>query len=84
MAKAKHMVLLVFSDNELYDNNSDKPIDPNHYMFEEDMSMKSRHPDPNIIVCYTGMKPENKASNEQDVLMLKLFCEKTNGKFICP
>ena len=83
-AKAKHMVLLVFSDNELYDNNSDKPIDPNHYMFEEDMSMKSRHPDPNIIVCYTGMKPENKASNEQDVLMLKLFCEKTNGKFIRP
>ena len=38
--------------------------------FRESKLMKSRHPDPNIIVCYTGMKPENKASNEQDVLML--------------
>ena len=83
-AKARYMALLIFSDNELYDNNTDKPIDPDHYTFEEDMAMKSKDPDPNIIVCYASMKPENKASNEQDVLMLRLLCEKSKGMFIRP
>ena len=78
-ANAKNMALLIFSDNELYNNATNMPIDPEHYTFEEDIAMKSNHPDPNMIVCYACMKPENKTSNELDNLILKHFCEQTKG-----
>ena len=81
---AKHMALLIFSKNKLYDNATNMPIDPQHYTFEEDMAMKSEHPDPNIIVCYANMQPEGKASNEQDVMILKHLCEQTKGVFMWP
>lgn len=81
---AKHMALLIFSDNELYDNATDMPIDPDHYMFEEDMAMISNNPNPDMIVCYASMKQENKASNDQEVLILKHLCEQSKGIFMRP
>ena len=83
-AKAKHMALLIFSDSELYDENTDKPIDPNHYIYEEEIAMKSSNPSPNLIVCYASMKLEGQASNEQDNLILKHLCEQTKGLFLQP
>ena len=83
-ANAKNMALLIFSDNELYNNATNMPIDPEHYTFEEDIAMKSNHPDPNMIVCYASMKPENKTSNELDNLILKHFCEQTKGLYMQP
>ena len=83
-ANARHMALLVFSDNELYNNNTDMPIDPDHYALEEDIVTKSNHPDPNIVVCYASMKPDGKTSNEQDILVLKHLCEQSQGVFMHP
>ena len=83
-ADAKHMALLIFSDNELYNNATDMPIDPEHYTFEEEIAAKSNNPDPNLIVCYASMKQEGKASNEQDILILKHLCEQSKGLFMKP
>ncbi len=81
-AKARHMALLIFSDNEVYDNDSDRPIDHDHYKFVEDLAQKSAHPDPNMIVCYAFNKPSGQETGEQDILMLKHLCEQTNGIFM--
>ena len=82
--KARHMALLVFSNDELYDNATNMPIDPDHYTFEEDMAMISEHPDPNIIVCYASLKTESKAPADHDVLILKHLCKQTKGMFMQP
>lgn len=83
-SKAKHMALLIFSDDELYDNATNMPFDPEHYTFEEDMATKSKNPDPNIIVCYTSVKPESKAPSEHDVMVLKHLCKQSRGIFMQP
>ena len=78
---SKHMALLIFSDNEVYDNATNKPIDPDHFMYEENLTLRSEHPAKNMLVCYVGYSAD-KDANEQDVQVIKLLCERTNGVFM--
>ena len=83
-ANAKRMALLTFSDSEVYDNNTNMPIDPDHYTFEEEMAQRGNHPDPNMTVCYAGMNTSSQDANSQDILVLKHFCHMTNGIYMRP
>ena len=83
-ANAKRMALLTFSDSEVYDNNTNMPIDPDHYTFEEEMAQRGNHPDPNMTVCYASMNTSSQDANSQDILVLKHFCHMTNGIYMRP
>ena len=83
-SNAKRMVLLTFSDSEVYDNNTNMPVDPDHYTFEEEMAQRGNHPDPNMVVCYAGMNTAPQDPNSQDILILKRFCHMTNGIYMRP
>ncbi len=83
-ANAKRMTLLTFSDSEVYDNNTNMPIDPDHYTFEEEMAQRGNHPDPNMTVCYASMNTAKNDPSSQDILILKRFCHMTNGIYMRP
>lgn len=76
-AEAKNKALLIFSDSKVYNNATDKPFDPDHYIYEEYLAQKSNHPAPNMMVSYVN-NTTNKSA-EQDILVLKHLCEQTKG-----
>lgn len=81
-ANVKHMALLILSDNEIYNNATDMPFDPDHYVYEIDMAQKSEQPSPDIMVCYANTKQKDQEKGEQDILVLKHLCEQTKGIFM--
>ena len=83
-ATAKHMALLIFSDNEIYNNATDRPIDPEHYIYETNLTLMSEKPDPNIMVCYADMKLADNKSGEEDLLVIRHLCEQTRGCEVHP
>lgn len=81
---AKHRVLLVFSDSEVYNNNTNIPFDPDHFTYESEMVERGNHPDRNLLVnyAYTGASPQGK--DNMDMLVLRHFCEMTHGIYMHP
>lgn len=82
LTNAKRMALLVFSDSEVYDEQTDQPIDPNHYDYEESLAQLSMAPARNMVVCYADMRAAEKKQEQQELLIVKHLCEETKGVFM--
>lgn len=81
---AKKMALLIFSDELLYDDKTDEPLDPSHYQLEEQMIQTDSIPRQDFIVCFASMddsrnKPQ---AEDHDDNVLRLFCQSHNGLFM--
>ena len=79
---AKKLVMITFSDDIVYNDDSDAPIDPEHYRFEELLVRKERHADPNFLAYYVSLNdvPESDEEHEQNVPWL--FCTNNGGAYM--
>lgn len=76
-------VMITFSDDMVYDDDSDTPIDPEHYRFEEKLVRKDRHAsDSTFLAYYVSMNqiPESDEEYEQNVPWL--FCNNNGGAYM--
>ena len=81
---ADKLVLLTFSDGKIYDDDSDKPIDPKHYHYQTliaNMSPASVD-DASFFAYYASFYQHQDLDDEPDDNLLRLFCENNNGAFI--
>ena len=81
-ADAKKMALLVFSDEKLYDNETDEPIDPDHYHQEELLLSSDSINNPNFAAYYASMDLVQSIETNHEDNVLKLFCQNHNGLFM--
>lgn len=79
---AHKLVLLTFSDEKVYDNNTDEPIDPNHYQFEEQMVEVSADTNSHFSAFYASLNPHQDADDDHDEKVLMLFCNNSGGSFM--
>ena len=80
---ADKLVLLTFSNGKVYDDDSDKPVDPNHYRYQTRIAdMASASADTTFLAYYASLCHRNGLDDEPDDHLLRLFCENNGGTFI--
>ncbi|MBO4811114.1 MAG: hypothetical protein J5552_06050 [Prevotella sp.] len=81
-ADAKKKVLLIFSDERVYDDETDMPLDPDHYLFQEQMVHQEPNAIPDFLCSYASMRPLNEAGESQESIVIREFCQHTHGIFM--
>ena len=81
-ADAKKTALLIFSDEALYDNDTDEPLDPYHYQLEEQIIESDSVSNPDFTAYYASMDHTNHMEDNHDDNVLKLFCQSNRGLFM--
>ena len=81
-ADAKKMAMLVFSDEKLYDNETDEPIDPDHYQQEELLLSGDSTDNHEFTTYYASMDVASPLEQDHEDNVLKLFCRNHNGQFM--
>ena len=81
-AGTKKTALLIFSDEALYDNNTDEPLDPYHYQLEEQIIESDSVSNPGFTAYYASMDHANHMEENHDDNVLKLFCQNNRGIFM--
>lgn len=80
---ADKLVMLIFSNGKIYDGDSDKPLDPNHYNYQELIaSRNSVSDDTTFFAYYANSNHNSDLDTESDDNLLRLFCENNGGGFI--
>ena len=80
---AQKCVLITFSDDIVYHDDSDAPIDPEHYLFEERLIRKDRRTTGrDFLAYYVSMNdiPESDEDHEQNVPWI--FCNNNGGEYM--
>ena len=81
-ADARKMALVVFSDEVLYDNNTDEPLDPSHYQMEEQMVRTDTIVSPDFAAYYASMDIASHMEEDHEENVLRLFCQHNHGRFM--
>lgn len=81
-ADAKKMALVIFSDEVLYDNNTDEPLDPSHYQMEEQMVQTDTIVSPDFAAYYASMDIVSHMEEDHEENVLRLFCQHNHGSFM--
>lgn len=81
-ADARKMALVVFSDEVLYDNNTDEPLDPSHYQMEEQMVQTDTIVSPDFAAYYASMDIASHMEEDHEENVLRLFCQHNHGRFM--
>ena len=79
---AHKLVMLIFSDEKVYDNETDEPIDPEHYQYEEQMVKVAADTNSNFSAFYASLNPHQVADDDHDEKVLMLFCYNSGGSFM--
>lgn len=80
---ATRMILLTFSSEKVYHDGSDEPLDPDHFLFQEQLTNSDSNPDDTTFVAY--YTSPNHGQNEEDDYaknVLRIFCINTGGEYI--
>lgn len=80
---ARNMVMITFSNEEVYNNDNDTPIDPNHYTYEGALvKPDSILSDATFTAFYASLthQQDDNADHERNVLWM--FCNNHGGVFI--
>lgn len=77
------MVLLIFSNDKVYKDDSDEPIDPNHYLYQEQLAARdSASSDSSFLAYYASFNNKKDVDEEYDNNVLRIFCNNNGGTFI--
>jgi len=80
---ARKKVLLTFSNEKVYNNETDEPFDPDHYLYQERMATKPfSSDDTGFIAFYASFDNKNDAYEQHEENVLSFFCENTGGKYM--
>ena len=81
-SNASHMAMIVFSDEKVYADDSDEPIDPDHYKLEEQMTAPLSADSVSVSVTYASHNQHNQDAMSDSRNVLTLYCDKHNGMFM--
>ena len=81
-SNARRTVLLVFSDGEVYDNETDMPIDPDHYLFEDQLVGGDAAVTPDFQAFFASVRPMREVGESQGSAVLFRYCRATHGLFM--
>ena len=79
---AKRLVLLTFSNEKIYDDETDTPFDSNHYQYEEQMVQIQSDTTVPFSAFYASMSPQKEINDEHNERVLWLFCHNNSGEFL--
>ena len=79
---AQKLVMLIFSDGKIYNDETDEPIDPEHYKYEEQMVQLSADSTMPFTAFYTSLNSQQDIKNDHDEKVMLLFCHNSGGTFM--
>ena len=80
---ANKLVMLVFSDGRMYYKDSDEPIDPNHYDYQEQLiAVDTAASDSIFSAYYVSLYHDQNSFDDYEENMLQLFCNNNHGAFV--
>ena len=80
---AKRLVLLTFSNEKVYDDETDTPFDPEHYQYEELMVEMPTDTSAPFSAFYASVgAPQQEINDEHNEKVLWLFCHNNDGAFL--
>lgn len=80
---AKALFLLTFSNEKVYIDDTDEPIDPNHYLYEEQMvSPGSATDTPVFTAFYVSVAQHQPGESEHEENVLRIFCKNSGGSYM--
>lgn len=79
---AQKLVMLTFSDERVYDNETDAPVDPDHYQYEMQMVQASADSTAPFSAFYVSLNPQQDLGDEHNEKVILLFCHNSGGAFL--
>lgn len=79
---AHRCAMIIFANEQPYDENSDIPYDPDHFLYEEKL-VKQSAPDTMFFAYYVNVDESNAVSEEEAAQTVPyIFCHNTGGEYI--
>lgn len=80
---ASKKFLLTLSDEKVYGDNTDEPIDPDHYHYEEQMvAQDSASADSTFVAFYANVLQHKDVVSDHEENVLRLFCNNSGGSYL--
>lgn len=78
---ASAKLLVVFSDEQVYQDD-DHPMDPGHYVLQEELLQSSFNTDEKVVIYYVSMNIDEDREDEHAASILKIFCKNHHGLYL--
>lgn len=80
---ARNMVMITFSDEKVYNNDNDTPIDPDHYTYEGALvKSDSTASDVTFTAFYASLARQQDVNADHERNVLWMFCNNHGGMFM--
>ena len=80
---ANKKFLLTLSDEKVYKDNTDEPIDPDHYLYEEQMvAQDTVSSDSTFAAFYASILQHKDVVSDHEENVLRLFCNNSGGSYL--
>lgn len=80
---ASKKFLLTLSDEKVYGDNTDEPIDPDHYLYEEQMvAQDTASADSTFTAFYANILQHKDVASDHEENVLRLFCNNNGGSYL--
>lgn len=80
---ANKNVLIIFSDGKVYHDDSDNPIDPEHYRLQEILATSdSTKNDTSFYAYYVNLDQQQDSFEEEEDNIMLLFCNNNGGTIV--
>jgi hypothetical protein len=78
----KHAVLITFSDGKLYADGSDEPLDPDHYLLQEELVKKNDQKTNHFLAFYADCSKAENRADDYSSNVLWVFCNNNGGSYM--
>lgn len=79
---AKYKALVVFSDGQVYDEATNTPLDPQHFVNQEHIINLSGNMNTNTSVFYVNLASANVSNTVKDTNLMRMLCMRSKGKYL--
>ena len=80
---ANRLIMITFSDEKVYNDETDQPIDPNHYLYEEQMAQQSLTDTAiSYSAFYASLNHQQNVDGDNEENVLWYFCNNSGGSFM--
>ena len=82
-ANSGKIVLLTFSNGKVYRENTDEPLDRDHFLLQEELTgTNAAVADTNIYAFYSNCSHDSEAFDDYAANILRIFCTNSGGEYI--
>lgn len=77
---ADKLVMVTMTADQVYDDNTDTPFDPNHYRYEERLMQPAT--DPSFLAYYISLTPLEEMDDIHEISVPRIFCSNSGGTYV--